>query len=496
MKKNSLILIALFLSSVILAQNYEDDALKYSQMDLYATARSVGAGGAFSSVGADISNVGNNPAGIGLFRMKELSATLGYNFGQSKSTYLNENSSSYYGKFQFPQAGLVLTSNLKRTAKNRNFNQSKLNFINVAIGYNRLAEYNRSYSFQAQNNYNSFTDPLVSEINSTTDSITFDYYSPAAVLAYNGYLLNPDSNGLFYSSVSHPVIQSGTIRTKGGMDEINLAVAGNIDDKVFFGVGVGIPWISYQRDYYLKEDGIYSDSVSQFKNFSYQNSYRVYGAGVNLKAGVIAKPFPWWRLGVYMRTPSWFSLEENNTAELQSTIFGTTYNPDKFSANLFKYSLYTPWRAGAGTSFFFKQYGFISVDYELADYNHTRFNFKDFPTDTKITNDLIHAKYKLGHQVRVGAEASISKLRLRAGFVWTDSPFKSGIAVKNYDNSSLIYTAGIGYRGKNFFADIAYAYTKTRENFTPYFVSTNEPSANFTLINQRVLATIGFKFGK
>ena len=50
---------------------------KLSVEDLNGTARYVGMGGALDALGADISTIGSNPAGIGLFRKSSVSGTFG-----------------------------------------------------------------------------------------------------------------------------------------------------------------------------------------------------------------------------------------------------------------------------------------------------------------------------------------------------------------------------------------------------------------------------------
>lgn len=47
--------------------------------DLNGTARYVGMGGAMDALGAEISTMGSNPAGIGLFRKGQVSATMSVN---------------------------------------------------------------------------------------------------------------------------------------------------------------------------------------------------------------------------------------------------------------------------------------------------------------------------------------------------------------------------------------------------------------------------------
>ena len=54
------------------------DAAALSTEDLNGTARYVGMGGAMDALGADISTIGTNPAGIGLFRKGQVSTSFGF----------------------------------------------------------------------------------------------------------------------------------------------------------------------------------------------------------------------------------------------------------------------------------------------------------------------------------------------------------------------------------------------------------------------------------
>jgi hypothetical protein len=64
-------------AATISAQAYESAAYSMMRPDLTGTARSLGAGGAFSTVGADRSSITQNPAGIALYRSHEFSISGG-----------------------------------------------------------------------------------------------------------------------------------------------------------------------------------------------------------------------------------------------------------------------------------------------------------------------------------------------------------------------------------------------------------------------------------
>ena len=74
MKKNKLITAAacaLLSSGAMFAQGTIYDAVRVTGSDLNGTARYVGMGGAMGALGADITTMGTNPAGIGLYRSSE-----------------------------------------------------------------------------------------------------------------------------------------------------------------------------------------------------------------------------------------------------------------------------------------------------------------------------------------------------------------------------------------------------------------------------------------
>ena len=54
------------------------DAAKITNKDLNGTARFVGMGGAMGALGGDISTIGTNPAGIGVYRSNDAMVSFGF----------------------------------------------------------------------------------------------------------------------------------------------------------------------------------------------------------------------------------------------------------------------------------------------------------------------------------------------------------------------------------------------------------------------------------
>lgn len=74
MKIAYILTLMLFFSLFASAQN-EEDAIRFSRISPFGTARSAAMGGAFGALGGDLSTLSTNPGGIGVFRKSEASFT-------------------------------------------------------------------------------------------------------------------------------------------------------------------------------------------------------------------------------------------------------------------------------------------------------------------------------------------------------------------------------------------------------------------------------------
>lgn len=474
------------------SQTYENDAAKMMRPDLTGTARSLGAGGAFSSVGADQSAGLQNPAGLALYRSHEFAISGGAVWGNTTSNYLGNNVDQSFSKGTLSQAGLVFaTRDLSRT-QGMSFNRAnKLSRVVVGIGFQKVADFSRSDKIYGVNTQNSYAQALTYNLNNNYNNLDIPSYQ--AFQTYVSDYIDSTSN-MVSSRIPLPVTQVGTVTTKGSLNDINLTLGFNIDNTVYLGFGLGVPYMSYSRYASFFERNTTGDS-----SFTGNYNYTLSGVGINGKVGIIVKPAAWVRLGASFQSPTSFRLNENTEANMESNI-GAMSTQYADSGSVYRFTYNNPLNATFGASFYLKQWGFISVDYEMNDYSHSRYRFDD--ADRKysdLENLNISAKYRLASTVRAGAEFAWKSLRLRGGFAWSQSPFKSGVGVNGYDGARFNYTAGIGYRGSRFFADLAYVRTQYKDYYTPYSYTdasgTQEPGVFNNFHGNMILATIGFKFG-
>ena len=103
--------------------------------DLNGTARYVGMGGAMEALGADISVIGTNPAGLGLFRRSQVSGSFGL-VSQSDGKSFQDGSKT---SASFDQLGLVYTSRM-----------GPHSYVNFGFNYHKSRNFNHVLSAAAK----------------------------------------------------------------------------------------------------------------------------------------------------------------------------------------------------------------------------------------------------------------------------------------------------------------------------------------------------------
>lgn len=126
MKKYILSAVAMMAIMPMTAQETYENA-KIVDNDLNGTARYVGMGGAMEALGADLSTISSNPAGLGLFRHSTLNASASVMFQSGAPSYANGSKSHA----SFDQLGFVYSM---RTGQN--------SYLNLAVNYHKSKDFN------------------------------------------------------------------------------------------------------------------------------------------------------------------------------------------------------------------------------------------------------------------------------------------------------------------------------------------------------------------
>lgn len=534
MKRIILPAIILAIPAIASAQSpVQADAL--SQQELRGTARFMGMGGAFTALGGDLSTLGQNPAGIGVYTRSDVGITLDINMRGYKTETANGINKDNQTKAFVNNLAYVGAMNLDGALRTFNWGVSygrKTSFDHITRGYNNpvntsltnyIAAFSNGYSpndlgFDGSN-FNPYYD---------TDC---DWLS---ILAYNSYLINPTGSnnysGLYVPgrTVSDAMY---TVRESGYVDEYNIDLGGNVSDLVYWGIGVGINDLSYFRysDYSesMENANIVSGNYLTTGNAGYNlaNDQHIWGSGWNVKLGLIFRPINELRIGLAVHTPTWYSLNHSYLASVDYSYYNP-HVPEVEGTNPMQGHEYTetadyssklnsPWRLMFGVAGVIDNRAIISLDYERMFYDsmttqrQSGYYYTSFESATDV-NDAIDQYYQGANIVRVGLEYRVTpQLSLRLGYNAQTSNVRKDAEDGMYEvmtsgtdpsysfgKTTQNITAGIGYRYKAWYIDAAYVYKNRKSTFHAYtdFDGNIAPSASVTDNFNSIVLSTGFKF--
>lgn len=486
--------LALLLSHSLLAQS-DADALRLSLAQNMGTSRNMGLGNTMGSVGADISVLNTNPAGLAKISTTEITLTPAFSIFNSRSEYLGEPNEDSKFKFHVHNFGVAFQPRFGRSDEDSDWKGVKLGF-----SYNRLVNLNQQFFVSGYNANNSLADNYFETLRDNTSN-TYEAennFPFGASLAYNTDLVYFDTtDSRYYTSVNGNVRQDILINRKGGLDEGTLGIASSYKDNLFIGASIGMPVLNYTDNTRHKETDL-NDSSYSFNYFEQEYTYRTSGVGINAKFGLLAQPHKSVRISLAFHTPSVIFAKDAYLASIFADY--QTYTAEALSPDgEIEYKIRLPWRMLTGVSYVHK-YGLLAAEYELSDAGGARYKFKDASSDILLyerdLNDNIQTKYRLYHTIKLGAEIKLDPVRLRAGFQYRTTPFDAAFEPADDKSSALTYSGGIGYRGKHFYFDAAYQFSKFSEIYVPYTLGSEAvPYATLNSKRSAVSFTLGYRIG-
>ncbi len=475
-----------FFSISLLAQT-TFDALRYSTLDVEATARNTSVGGGMSGIGADFTSLSTNPAGLAAFRFSEWTFSPAVFSTNAKSEYVNASTpteeKTRKNRFIFPGFGAVSV---------RTIEQGRWRNFNFGIGYVQTSHFSQEFNFAGEAR-GSIVDRFLDQLN---DSGFNDFESGIAFDAGAIY----ENSGIYTSDTElNPAAQirrSQNVLRSGSQGEVVAGLAGNLDERFLIGLSVGFPVINYSEEKrYQERDN--ASNIPFYENLEFQENVSTTGAGINAKLGIVFMPTYQLRFGAAVHTPSSYSLEDvfNNTFSYTYTDNGELISSLQESPDgLFNYRLTTPWRYIANAGYVIGRLGFVTGEVEYVNQSKSRFRStsSDASSDDAIYLDGISAdisnQFQSTINARVGAEIAWGVLRFRGGVGLGTSPY---VDEKAWNRK---IGAGIGYRKNRFFMDFAYRYAQVEESYTPYLVAGDtQPNIQNQFNNQRFILTFGFK---
>ncbi len=483
MKKSILSsVIALLLSCTLFAQNL-DDAVRYSYLIPYGDSRFNAVAGAFSGIGANVSGISLNPAGLGVYKKSEISGTFSLSTFISNSNYLGNSNNDIKTIISLPSMGFVLATKLNDKSSWKN--------LNFGFSYSKLADFNNRIMISGDNPYSSIVDVYRAYANGNTPAQLNSFDTR---LAFNTWLLDtiPGYPNYYSGIVSQGVKQEYIEINSGSMYELNFAVAGNYEDKLYIGGSLNIDILSYSKESSYKEIDE-KDTIPYFKSLESFNYLKTTGEGINFKIGLMYKPVQWFKFSAAFHSPTYFNLDDSYYSSMKTNVYGQIYN-DKSPDGFFNYKYYNPMRAIFGLGFTIGEYGFIDAEYEWTDYTQNHFSTKHANTIYFDLNNTINNDLTYGHNVRVGTEWVLKPIAIRAGYGYYSSPYKN---INNFDTH--VIGLGLGIRENNLIFDLGfnyYAHNDQRYLYDPAVMAMlgkPEPKANLSFDNILVSFTVGIK---
>ncbi|MDA7501909.1 hypothetical protein N8482_01410 [Chitinophagales bacterium] len=487
--KSIIILIASFLVIGLSAQSAAE-ALRYSQTTSGATARTLGAGGAFGALGADLGAMSINPAGLAQYRSSQFSITPSFNSSLTDASYLGELHTDNAVNIGLNNIGIVLGSGSRGKDGKGWVNSS------FAVGLNRLNTFSTDRFISGYNDESSVTgrySELASGINANN-------LSGELADAFNAYLIDPVGdleNNLWEGRVQEGNVRQEEINSvQGSMSELSFAFAGNYEDKVQIGASFNVPFIRYESSTSYREVDS-EDEHADFDNLTVSDNLLTEGTGINGKLGMIFKVHDHVRIGGAFHSPTFFSMSDEYASSLSSTVAtdGGAIEQINLEDNngFFEYSLITPYKLVGSAAFLVPKFGFISVDYEYQDFSLARFDYDSTDSDVKLEegrqNRAIKDNFKAASTIRIGGEYKLDALRFRLGYALGGSPIKSD---KSATTNSL--SGGLGFVMDGYSFDIGYRNSSTSYDYNLYTLSDATATAAIDERLGEFLFTLGFRF--
>lgn len=549
--KNKYILSALLLlgtTTIGAQETYENT--KLIDNDLNGTARYVGMGGALDALGADISVIGSNPAGLGLMTKSRAEVSFGFVSQPGVSAFQQGNPTNA----SFDQVGFVYVMRNPRGDNSGlnfavNYHKSRnFDYILSAVGdlknasQNTLSFLKAIYGRRAEDGTSNFY------LETTKNGMirgTHPFTSQLDNLYYNNLMVD-HNNAVSYSTATGYDMQRAHT---GYIGTYNVSVSGAISPRFYLGGTIGFHDVHYTGTGEYVED-LVDISNKPLTALMVHDEKTITGMGGDFKLGAIFLPIensPF-RVGLSVASPTLYNLTINTRAymrhnlgasqSLQNGYLGGTTNES------YSFKIFTPWNFGISLGHTVGNYLALGASYNYADYGSMKTRVNEggeydwytnsyYENSSDDTNMNEHTKQTLKgvSTVKLGAEfRPVNNLALRAGYnyispMYQTNAFKDGTVDSygsnystatdyiNWDSTSR-FTLGVGYQMKNFNIDLAYQYSAQNGDFHPfmdaygdyYYINTATKSLQMDKIDNyanpvkvsnkrhQLLLTLGYRF--
>lgn len=529
MKKQLITIPLLFLS---IAQINAQDIYKvesFASTDLTGTSRYVSMGGAMDALGADISTISSNPAGIGLFRRNEFSTTASLLIQPSAEDFADRSST----RLSYDQAGLVFSLPFKN---------SSLDYVNIGFNYlkrKNFKDYVGAINIPTNDGMSQSWQMVdLSWIGNGwidfTDDNQREWTTPLTNLGYDTQMILPiyDEKGeniIGYEPSYAKSYQYQRARW-GGIQQYDFNISTNFGNQVYAGLTFGVQSVDYHSALFYGEQLLDADGGTH--PYYMQQEESVTGNGFDIKMGVILRPIEEspFRIGFSVHTPTWYNLTTNSYLYMNSPYQSENANYSEQDVKImdYQYKIRTPWKFNLSLGTTIGTQFAIGASYEYADYSSSSISYEDYgymPYESYFTtSSKDHALNEENKRflngvstVKVGVEARFTPdIYLRAGYNYISSPHKDEAYLNLFTTSDSYYystntdyinlksthraTVGLGWKGKKWYADAAYLFQTQGAELYPFHYPDDNSEINllkgysYDIKQHKLQLTLGYRF--
>lgn len=533
MKTRYFLLGAMSLLALPMAAQETYENAKLTTQNLNGTARYVGMGGAMEALGADISTISTNPAGIGMFRHSTVNASGGIFNNYSGGTFDGSNKVNA----SFDQGGFVYSMRSGRKSflnfafnyhKSRNFDyilkasgalhgasQNRQSYLKGLIGNEQNGGFNVDQNTNGE--YIGYVDGQSENTAYTWSQLDYLYWNTVIPDVRDGNFYSYDASGYNFAR-----------KHTGYIGNYDFNISGNANDRIYWGLTFGLKDVHYHG-----YSAYIEDMANVPGNITVTDRRDITGTGFDITGGVIIRPIedsPF-RFGLYVKTPTWYDLTTKNYTTINNGIpsdQGGTYD-NGHVGNAYDYKFYTPWKFGVSLGHTVGDYLALGATYEYEDYGSIKsriidddyFDGYDYYEDShndKLMNDHTGRTLKGVSTIKVGAEVKpITNLAIRVGYNYVSpaynkngqkdptipslgTSYQSASDFVNWKATNRV-TFGAGYQVGKFNMDLAYQYSTQNGDFYPFSNVTatkdetnGAPSAKVKDEHGQLIFTLGYSF--
>lgn len=510
-------------------ETYQDT--KLVENELNGTARYVGMGGAMEALGADISTMQTNPAGIGLFRKSQFTLSGGFVSQSDVHNPLRYQNAQIKidgdaTKASFDQVGFVWAM--------RNGHSSFLNF-----GFNYHKSRNFDQILSAANSLRGASQNGLTYDKADRGIYNFDFnkqgeiigyegkdrswsYSEADYMNANALMLDPDDASIYAIDADKYTFDRAH---RGWIANYDFNVSGNVNDRFYWGLTVGVKDANYRG--YSEYGESLVDKNGSCGSVVVGDSRKIRGTGLDLTAGIIVRPIEEspFRFGLSIKTPTWYDLTSSNSTLMENYSDYGAWDEGK-SNESYDFKYYTPWEFGVSLGHTIGNQVALGAGYMFSDYSASknrvnkgdRYWYDDYGYSPSYTDEPMERNTERSlegvHTLKAGIEVKpVPEFGVRLGYNYVSAAYdKSGVRDMTLDSPGVSYasttdyvnwgdthrvTCGLGFKTGGFNVDLAYQYSTTKGDFYPFQPYAGSGSVGVSEVKNnrhQVLLTLGYTF--